>query len=129
MIKPILLVIDDEPDVINAVERDLRRRYQQEYKIIKALSGKEGLDIVKTLKKRSTPIALFLTDQRMPDMTGIQFLEKASLYYPETPRILLTAYADTEVAIKGINEIGLDYYLMKPWDPPEELLYPVIDEE
>lgn len=126
--KPVIFTIDDEIDVLNAVERDLRRHYLSEYKIIKASAGKEALEVVEVLKQRNTPIALFLVDQRMPEMTGIQFLEKASVLYPEARKVLLTAYADTEVAIKGINDIGLDHYLMKPWDPPEKELYPVLDE-
>lgn len=126
--KPVILTVDDELDVLNAVEKDLRRHYLSEYKIIKSTSGNEALTTIEELKRRNTPVALFLVDQRMPELTGIQFLEKASKIYPQARKILLTAYADTEVAIKGINDIGLDYYLMKPWDPPEEQLYPILDE-
>ena len=128
MAKPVILTVDDQPQVLNAIERDLRANYQSEYKIVKAGSGQEALSVVRRLFLRNSPVALFLVDQRMPEMTGIQFLHKAMKIFPEAGKVLLTAYADTEVAIKGINEIELDYYLLKPWDPPDELLYPVLDE-
>jgi thioredoxin reductase (NADPH) len=128
MAKPIILTVDDEPQVLNAVERDLRRHYGGEYRIIKATSGVEALDAVRELKRRNAPIALFLADQRMPVMSGTEFLTEARKLYPETRKVLLTAYADTEAAIDSINSIGLDYYLMKPWDPPEQTLYPALDD-
>jgi len=128
MAKPIILTIDDEPQVLNAIERDLRRHYAAEYRIIKAPSGEEALSVVKRLKQRNDPIALFLVDQRMPNVSGTEFLVQAIKLYPDSRRALLTAYADTEAAIASINEVGLDYYLMKPWHPPEERLYPVLDE-
>jgi thioredoxin reductase (NADPH) len=128
MAKPIMLTIDDDPQVLDAIERDLRQHYGADYRIIKAGSGTEALETVQQLKQRNTPIALFLVDQRMPNMTGIEFLEEALKLYPDTRKVLLTAYADTEVAIASINSIGLDYYLMKPWDPPEQHLYPVLDD-
>ncbi len=128
MPEPILLIVDDEPQVLNAVERDLRRHYRGEYRIVKANSGAQALEAVKQLKLRNDPIALFLVDQRMPEMTGTEFLAEAKKLYPETRKVLLTAYADTEAAIASINTIGLDYYLMKPWDPPEQRLYPVLDD-
>jgi thioredoxin reductase (NADPH) len=128
MAKPIIMTVDDEPAVLNAVERDLRRQYGGEYRILKAGSGAEGLEAVKELKKRNTPVALFLVDQRMPAMTGTEFLAQALKFYPEARKVLLTAYADTEAAIASINTLGLDYYLMKPWDPPEQTLYPVVDD-
>jgi len=119
MAKPIILTVDDEPQVLNAVERDLRKRYHADYRIIKANSGSEALQ---------ASVALFLADQRMPVMTGTDFLNQARELYPEARKVLLTAYADTEAAIDSINSIGLDYYLMKPWDPPEQTLYPVLDD-
>ena len=128
MTKPIILTVDDEPQVLNAVERDLRRHYRGDYRIVKATSGAEALDAVRELKRRNAPIALFLADQRMANMTGTEFLTEACKLYPETRKVLLTAYADTEAAIQSINTIGLDYYLMKPWDPPEQTLYPVLDD-
>jgi thioredoxin reductase (NADPH) len=128
MAKPIILAVDDEPQVLNAVERDLRRHYRSDYRIVKATSGAEALEAVRELKRRNAPIALFLADQRMANMNGTEFLAEACKVYPETRKVLLTAYADTEAAIQSINTIGLDYYLMKPWDPPEQTLYPVLDD-
>jgi thioredoxin reductase (NADPH) len=128
MAKPIIMTIDDEAHVLNAIARDLQAQYQSDYRIVKAGSGTEALETVQEFKRRSDPIALFLADQRMPGMSGVEFLEEAIKLYPETKRVLLTAYADTDAAIASINAIGLDYYLMKPWDPPEERLYPVIDD-
>ena len=128
MAKPIILTVDDEPQVLNAVERDLRKHYRGEYRIMKAGSGADALSTVQQLKQRNTPIAIFLADQRMPSMSGTEFLAQALKLYPETRKVLLTAYADTEAAIDSINSIGLDHYLMKPWDPPEQNLYPVLDD-
>ncbi len=128
MAKPIIMTVDDEPQVLNAVERDLRKHYRSDYRIVKAGSGPEALDAVKKFKQRNAPIALFLADQRMPRMGGTDFLAEAIHYYPEARKVLLTAYADTEAAITSINTIGLDYYLMKPWDPPEQNMYPVLDD-
>lgn len=128
MAKPIILTVDDEPQVLNAVERDLRRHYGGEYRILKSSSGTEALEAVRKLKGRNAPIALFLADQRMPTMSGTEFLAEAQALYPEARKVLLTAYADTEAAIESINTIGLDHYLMKPWDPPEQTLYPVLDD-
>jgi thioredoxin reductase (NADPH) len=128
MSKPVLMTIDDDPQVLSAVERDLRRHYRSDYRVIKASSGAEALEVVRQLKVREDPVALFLVDQRMPQMEGTEFLEKAMVFYPDARKVLLTAYADTQAAINSINEIGLDYYLMKPWDPPEQNLYPVLDE-
>lgn len=126
--KPIILTVDDEPQVLNAVERDLRHQYGGEYRIIKATSGQNALEVVQQLKERNDAVALFLADQRMPTMSGTEFLAEARKLYPEARKVLLTAYADTEAAIASINSIGLDYYLMKPWDPPEQTLYPVLDD-
>ena len=126
--KTILMIIDDEPQVLNAVERDLRQHFQSEYRIIKVGSGAEALETVHQLKRRNDIVALFLVDQKMPNITGTEFLEEARKIFPEAKKVLLTAYADTEAAIASINSIGLDHYLMKPWDPPEQNLYPVLDD-
>ena len=128
MADPIILTVDDEPQVLNAIERDLRQQYGADYRIIKAGSGAEAIETVGQLKQRNTPVALFLVDQRMPGMSGTEFLTQALKLYPEARKVLLTAYADTEAAIASINTLGLDHYLMKPWDPPEQSLYPVLDD-
>ncbi len=128
MAKPVVLIVDDEPQVLNAVERDLKNHFKGEYRIIKASSGQDALTAVQQLAQRSTPLALFLVDQRMPGMSGTEFLREAMPLFPEARKVLLTAYADTNAAITSINQIGLDYYLMKPWDPPEVNLYPVLDD-
>ncbi|HNB51459.1 MAG TPA: FAD-dependent oxidoreductase [Anaerolineales bacterium] len=128
MAKPVILTVDDEPQVLNAVNRDLRQYYKGEYRIIRASSGEEALDTVRQLKQRNEMVALFLSDQRMPGMSGTQFLAEAKTYFPQARKVLLTAYADTTAAIESINAIGLDYYLMKPWDPPEQHLFPVLDD-
>lgn len=128
MIKPVILTIDDDPAVLGAIDRDLRHQYRHEYRVMKASSADEGLETAKALAARNTPVAMFIVDQRMPEMSGIDLLREAMKLHPDSRRVLLTAYADTEVAIKGINEIGLDHYLMKPWDPPEMRLFPVIDD-
>jgi len=121
MAKPSILILDDEP-------RDLRQHYRDDYRIVKASSGAQALEMVRQLKQRNAPVALFLVDQRMPQMSGTEFLDAARQLYPDTRKVLLTAYADTEAAIVSINKIGLDHYLMKPWDPPEQNLYPVLDD-
>lgn len=128
VLKPVILAVDDEPEVLGAVERDLRQHYRSDYRILKATSGLEALEASRQLKERGTPIALFLVDERMPGMSGTQMLREALKIHPDSRRVLLTAYADTEAAISGINEVGLDHYLMKPWDPPSERLYPVLDD-
>ena len=128
MSKAIILTVDDEPQVLNAVERDLRSHYQADFRIMKARTGSEALESVRQLKQRGDVVALFLADQRMPDMTGTEFLAQAREVYPDARKVLLTAYADTEAAITSINTIGLDHYLMKPWHPPEQNLYPVLDD-
>lgn len=128
MAKPVIMTVDDEIQVCNAIERDLRQHYHQDYRIMKATSGAVALETVQQLKKRNDQIALFLVDQRMPGMEGIEFLAQAMKFYPEACKVLLTAYADTQAAIAAINDIGLDHYLMKPWDPPEQNLYPVLDD-
>ena len=128
MPKPVIWTVDDDPDVLRAVERDLRRQYGDRYKVISADSGASALEAVKQLKLRNEPVALFLVDQRMPRMSGVEFLEQAMEFYPEAKRALLTAYADTDAAIRAINGAQVDHYLMKPWDPPEERLYGVVDD-
>jgi thioredoxin reductase (NADPH) len=125
---PVIMILDDEPQVLNAVERDLRKHFRSEYRIVKSTNGQDALDALTKLKRRNTPVALYLVDQRMPKMSGTEFLDEAAKLYPQARKVLLTAYADTQAAIKSINDIGLDYYLMKPWDPPEENLYPVLDD-
>jgi thioredoxin reductase (NADPH) len=126
MPKPALFIVDDEPEVLSAVERDVRREFGKDYRLLKAESGLRALEALKKLKLREAPVALFLVDQRMPVMTGVEFLAEAMQLYPDAKRVLLTAYADTEAAIRAINTIRLDHYLLKPWDPPEERLYPVL---
>ncbi|MCA1572022.1 MAG: FAD-dependent oxidoreductase [Chloroflexi bacterium] len=126
--KPAILAVDDDAPVLRAVERDLRARYAGDYRIIGAGSGQDALEVVRELTRRGDPIALFLVDQRMPVMTGIELLTEALPLQPDAKRVLLTAYADTDVAIRAINEIRLDQYLLKPWDPPDERLYPVVDD-
>ncbi|HXE06815.1 MAG TPA: FAD-dependent oxidoreductase [Acidobacteriaceae bacterium] len=128
MPKPILLAIDDDTSVLEAVVQDLRKHYGQEYRILRAASGQAALDICRQLIERKETVALFLSDQRMPGMTGVDFLQQAMPMFPEAKRVLLTAYADTEAAIRAINSAKIHYYLNKPWDPPEEKLYPVLDD-
>lgn len=128
MAKPVILAVDDDDLVLRAVERDLRARYAARYRIVAAGSGSAALDAARRLTLRGDAVALFLVDQRMPVMTGIEFLTEAIELQPDAKRVLLTAYADTEVAIRAINEIRLDQYLLKPWDPPEDRLYPVVDD-
>lgn len=126
--KPAILVVDDEPEVLRAISRDLRKRYGEGYRVLRAGSGREGLDALGELKAKGEPVALLLSDQRMPRMEGTQFLAEARKLYPDSRRALLTAYAETSAAIASINESQVDYYLLKPWDPPEQRLYPVLDD-
>jgi thioredoxin reductase (NADPH) len=128
MRKPVLLAVDDDPEVLGALERDLRREYGARYRVVVANSGPRALDALRTLQLRNDSVALLLVDQRMPQMTGIEFLAEALKLYPDAKRALLTAYADTDVAINAINQIKLDYYLVKPWDPPDSQLYPVVND-
>src|ERR1700738_579520 len=125
--KPVILTVDDAPAVSRAVARDLRRHYGEAHRIVRAESGPDALDTLKQLKLRGETVAMLVADYRMPQMTGIDFLERAMDLYPAAKRVLLTAYADTHAAIDAINVVDLDHYLLKPWDPPEEKLYPVID--
>ncbi len=124
--KPIILSVDDDQQVLRSLKRDLRSQYGDSYRIISTTSAQEALDAVTDLKKKGEVIALFLSDQRMPEMLGVDFLEQARPHFPAAKRVLLTAYSDTEAAIRAINEVQLDYYLLKPWDPPEEKLYPIL---
>src|SRR5262245_27328864 len=128
MAKPVLLTVDDDAEVLRAVERDLRREYGNRFRVLRANSGEAALDMLRQLKLRNDPVALLLADQRMPRMTSVEFIERANTIYPEAKRALLTAYADTEAAIGAINKARVDYYLMKPWDPPEENFYPVLND-
>ncbi|MEH1804337.1 FAD-dependent oxidoreductase [Nostoc sp.] len=128
MAKPAILTVDDDPEVLQAVSRDLRHQYGDRFRIVRADSGITALDVVQQLKLRNEAVALFLVDQRMPQMGGVEFLERAKDIFPDAKRALLTAYADTDAAIKSINSARLDYYLLKPWNPPEERLYPVLDD-
>jgi thioredoxin reductase (NADPH) len=126
--RPILLCVDDDPEVLRAIERDLRRKYGERYRILAADSGATGLETLRQIQLRGDAVALFVVDQRMPRMSGIEFLEQAITDFHDAKRVLLTAYADTEAAIQAINSVDLDHYLLKPWDPPELLLYPVLDD-
>jgi len=128
MERPIIFSIDDDPQVLRAISRDLRTMYGKEFKILSTTSANEALDSLTDLKNSSDVVALFVCDQRMPEMEGTAFLAKAIKIFPDAKRVLLTAYSDTEAAIKAINDVQLDYYLMKPWDPPEEKLYPVLND-
>lgn len=126
--KPIIILVDDDAQVLQAVQRDIRNNYRKEFKIMATTSAQEAIELVKELKNRGDEVALFISDQRMPEMQGVEFLEIVKSTYPKAGRVLLTAYSDTEAAIQSINSAQVDYYLLKPWDPPEEKLYPVIDE-
>src|SRR5215210_439311 len=128
MPKPVLLTVDDDREVLRAIERDLRRKYAGDYRVLRAESGPAAMEILRELKLRNNSVALFLVDQRMPGLSGVEFLEQAITLYPDAKRVLLTAYADTDAAIAAINDAGINHYLLKPWDPPEENLYPVIDD-
>jgi thioredoxin reductase (NADPH) len=128
MAKPVILTVDDDPNVLAAVARDLRRRYAERYRVIRADSGAAALEAVDELRRRGEAVALFLADQRMPQMSGVEFLAEAQKLFPKARRALLTAYADTDAAIKAINGAAVHYYLLKPWDPPEEQLYPILDD-
>jgi thioredoxin reductase (NADPH) len=125
--KPVLLTVDDDPGVSRAVARDLRRRYGQDYRVVRAESGPQALEALREIKLRGDVVAVLLADYRMPEMSGLEFLEQAMDLFPQARRALLTAYADTDAAIQAINVVDLDHYLLKPWDPPEEKLYPVVD--
>ena len=129
MSKPIILAVDDDPQVLRAVTRDLRRQFSKDYRVVSAPSGEEALQTVRELDERGDKIALFLVDQRMPIVSGVEFLKEAREIFPTARRVLLTAYADTSAAIEAINEVRLHHYLLKPWEPPTENLYPVVTDE
>ncbi|MEM1269862.1 MAG: FAD-dependent oxidoreductase [Bacteroidota bacterium] len=126
--KPVILTVDDDPQVLRAVARDLRRQYGAEYRIVRANSGTQGIEVLKTLSEKQDPLALILSDQRMPQVDGVELLDTGRSLFPQSKRVLLTAYADTDAAINAINRSQIDYYLLKPWDPPEEKLYPILDD-
>jgi thioredoxin reductase (NADPH) len=128
MARPVILTIDDDPEVLQAIARDLRQQYGDRCRIVRADSGATPLETLQQLKLRNETVAIFLVDQRMPQISGVDFLERAIEHFPDAKRVLLTAYADTDAAIQAINSARLDYYLLKPWDPPEERLYPVLDD-
>jgi len=128
MAKPAILSVDDDPQVLEAIERDLRGRYGTDYRVMAAASGAEALEVLAELQRRADPVALLVVDQRMPAMEGTEFLEASAAFAPDARKVLLTAYADTNAAIDAINRVGVDHYLMKPWDPPEDLLFPVLDD-
>ncbi len=126
--RPVILSVDDDPDVLRAVERDLKRHYAANYRVLRAASGQSALDALRQLKRRNEPVAMVVADQRMPGMTGVELLAEAKGLFPSMKSVLLTAYADTDAAIEAINRVRLDYYVLKPWDPPEASLYPVLDD-
>src|SRR5215472_5045568 len=125
---PIIFIIDDEAVVLRAFSHDMRQHYRAAYRILSTTSVTEALDSLLDLKNKGETVALFVSDQRMPEMEGVEFLQKAREFFPDARRVLLTAYSDTDAAIKAINNVQLDYYLMKPWDPPEEKLFPIVDD-
>src|SRR5215216_3279361 len=128
MHRPTIMTVDDDREVLRAIERDLRRRYAERYRVLKADSGQAALEALRELKVRNDAVALLLVDQRMPGMSGVEFLKQAGALFPDAKRVLLTAYADTDAAIRAINEASVNHYLLKPWDPPEQNLYPVLDD-
>ncbi len=128
MADPIIMTVDDDPSVSQAITRDLRARYGDRYRVLRSSSGAEALSALEEVARRDQPVAMIVSDHRMPEMTGIELLGRSVDFAPEAKLVLLTAYADTDVAIRAINEIGLDHYLMKPWAPPEERLFPVLDD-
>lgn len=128
MPKPTLLTVDDDPDVLRSVERDLKRQYSEDYRVLRAESGSAALELLRKVKERGDAVALFLVDQRMPQMDGVSFIAEAITLFPDAKRVLLTAYADTDAAIAAINRVHIHQYLLKPWDPPEENLYPILDD-
>ena len=128
MQKPVILTVDDDPDVLRAIERDLKNHYEDRYRVLRADSGIAALDLLRRLQRRNESVALLLVDHRMPQMNGVEMLQEAIKLYPDAKRTLLTAYADTDAAIKAINDVHLHHYLLKPWDPPEAQLFPVLDD-
>ena len=128
MAKPLILTVDDDANVLKVVDKDLRSRYGKDYQVVSINLGTSALEYLKQVQEKHEQVAMLVVDQRMPMMSGVEFLAEARQLFPAARRVLLTAYADTEAAISAINTVGLDYYLMKPWDPPEENLYPYLDD-
>ena len=128
MAKPGIITVDDDPNVLQAIQTDLRKKYGEQYRVSSADSGKKALELLTEYRKRGDQTALLVVDQRMPNMTGVEFLKEAIKIFPESKRVLLTAYADTDAAIEAINRVRIDHYLLKPWDPPEEHLYPLLSD-
>src|SRR5262245_2236623 len=126
--EPVILVVDDDPQVLAAIRRDLRSRYREDYRVLSANSGEMALNAIKELKARGDALAMLISDQRMPSMLGVDVLKQTRGIYPIARRVLLTAYSDIDAAVRAINEAHLDHYLQKPWDPPEERLFPAIDD-
>jgi CheY-like chemotaxis protein len=124
MQKPVILTVDDDPEVLRAIERDLKKHYEERYRVLRAESGRAALDLLRRLQQRNDAVALLLVDHRMPEMNGVELLQEAIKLYPNAKRTLLTAYADTDAAIKAINDVQINHYLLKPWDPPEQELFP-----
>ncbi len=125
---PFIIIVDDDVQVLRAIQRDMRNEYRDEYRVVATETPAEALELIKELKLKNEAVAIFISDQRMPEMEGVVFLQKAKEIFPEAKQVLLTAYSDIEAAITAINNVKLDYYLLKPWNPPEEKLYPVINE-
>ncbi|MCZ7615974.1 MAG: response regulator [Ignavibacteriaceae bacterium] len=125
---PFILIVDDDEHVLRAIQRDIRKKYQTDYRISATDSANEAIELIKELKLKNETVALIISDQRMPEMEGIIFLEKSKELYSEAKSVLLTAYSDIDVAIRSINNLKLDYYLLKPWNPPDEKLYPIVDD-
>src|SRR5260221_5172067 len=125
---PYIIIVDDDIQVLRAIQRDIRNKYRDEYRVAATESALEALELIKELKLKNESVALFISDQRMPEMEGIEFLEKAREIFPEAKQVLLTAYSDIEAAVRAINTVKLDYYLLKPWSPPDEKLYPVVND-
>ncbi|HSB94313.1 MAG TPA: response regulator, partial [Flavitalea sp.] len=123
---PFIIIVDDDIQVLHAIQRDIRREYHEDYRVLATESANEALDLLKDLKLKNETVALFISDQRMPEMEGVDFLEQAKELFPDAKRVLLTAYSDIETAIRAINTVKLDYYLLKPWNPPSEKLFPVV---
>ena len=126
MKQPFIIAIDDDAQVLHALTRDLRNAYRKDYRVLSTESAREALDAIRELKQKNEVVAMFVSDQRMPEMLAVEFLVEARKIFPEAKRVLLTAYSDTDAAIKAINEVRLDYYLTKPWDPPEEKMFPIL---
>ena len=125
---PFIIIVDDDEQVLRAIQRDIRKKYHNDYRTSATDSANEALELIKELKLQNETVALFISDQRMPEMEGTEFFEKTKEIYPDAKLVLLTAYSDIDVAIKAINDIKLNYYLLKPWNPPEEKLYPAVDD-